>query len=45
MKTLLKFCRSGDRNLIEENFPEIRDAVSFNRSGVAWNQDVKFLIR
>lgn len=36
---------SGDRGLIEEVFPEASVVLMDSRSGVAWNQDAKYVIR
>ncbi|RWS15115.1 hypothetical protein B4U79_11995 [Dinothrombium tinctorium] len=36
---------SGERNLIEEVFPEISQTLMDSRSSVAWNQDSKYVIR
>ena len=36
---------SGERILIEEVFPEISETLMDARSGVAWNQDAKHVIR
>ena len=36
---------SGERTLIEEVFPEISETLMDARSGVAWNQDAKHVIR
>lgn len=36
---------SGERSLIEEVFPEISQTLMDARSGVAWNQDAKHVIR
>ncbi len=40
-----RVCISGERNLIEEVFPEISQTLMDSRSGVAWNQDAKHVIR
>ncbi|XP_064485931.1 BTB/POZ domain-containing protein Tiwaz-like isoform X2 [Ornithodoros turicata] len=36
---------SGERSLVEQVFPEISQALMDARSGVAWNQDTKHVIR
>ncbi|EEC14814.1 potassium channel tetramerization domain-containing protein, putative, partial [Ixodes scapularis] len=36
---------SGERALVEQVFPEIAQALMDARSGVAWNQDTKHVIR
>lgn len=36
---------SGDRNLVEEIFPEIATPLMDGRSSVAWNQDPRHVIR
>ncbi|XP_065281281.1 BTB/POZ domain-containing protein kctd15-like isoform X2 [Dermacentor albipictus] len=36
---------SGERSLVEHVFPEISQALMDVRSGVAWNQDTKHVIR
>lgn len=36
---------SGERSLVEETFPEISQTLMDARSGVAWNQDAKHVIR
>jgi 3-deoxy-D-arabino-heptulosonate 7-phosphate (DAHP) synthase class II len=36
---------SGDRNLVEEIFPEIATPLMDARSSVAWNQDPRHVIR
>lgn len=36
---------SGDRNLVEEIFPEIATPLMDARSNVAWNQDPRHVIR
>lgn len=40
-----RVCISGERNLVEEVFPEISQTLMDARSGVAWNQDAKHVIR
>ena len=40
-----RVCISGERSLIEEVFPEISQTLMDSRSGVAWNQDAKHVIR
>lgn len=36
---------SGDRSLLDEVFPESNQALMDARSGVAWNQDTRHVIR
>lgn len=36
---------SGERSVIEEVFPEITQALMDARSGVAWNHDLRYIIR
>ncbi|CAM1320413.1 KCTD15 (predicted) [Pycnogonum litorale] len=36
---------SGERSVIEEVFPEISQALMDARSGVAWNHDMRYIVR